>query len=201
MRAPPSRWKLTLRPPLDCLPPSSSIVRPFRFAGTVTAAQGVGSVLAVGGEQAAARETADYQREPEGKKKGKVRLMRFRVEGRLCFVCGGLYCVESVVMVRALVANCQLEQESQGGVISAQKLRRLRSPDSVVPTISPAWLPCSPAPPPQAATDRAAALRRQVATLHHRAKELEQVIGVLFQGVFAHRFRRVPGGCLGVAPA
>ena len=42
---------------------------------------------------------------------------------------------------------------------------------------------------PQSASDRATALRRQVSTLHHRAKELEQVIGVLFQGVFAHRFR------------
>ncbi|GBF99460.1 hypothetical protein Rsub_11946 [Raphidocelis subcapitata] len=43
----------------------------------------------------------------------------------------------------------------------------------------------------KAATDRAATLRRQVSMLHHRAKELEQVIGVLFQGVFAHRFRDV----------
>jgi hypothetical protein len=49
----------------------------------------------------------------------------------------------------------------------------------------------------KAAVDRATALRRQVSTLHHRAKELEQVIGVLFQGVFAHRFRCVRPGARG----
>jgi len=88
-------------------------VRPFRLAGTITAAQVVSSFVAVGVSLAEARETAQYQLEQEERKKGK------------------------------------------------------------------------------AASDRVATLRRQVSTLHHRAKELEQVIGVLFQGVFAHRFRDV----------
>jgi hypothetical protein len=93
-------------------------VRPFRVAGTVTAAQVVSSFVAVGAGLQEARETAQFQLEQEERKKGKV-----------------------------------------------------------------------PA-------DRAAALRRQVATLHHRAKDLEQIIGVLFQGVFAHRFRWVALLCL-----
>ncbi|KAI8472835.1 MAG: hypothetical protein J3K34DRAFT_457586 [Monoraphidium minutum] len=92
---------------------SCSPVRPFRYAGTVTAAQAVASFVGVGVGLAEARDTAQYQLEQEAKKKGK------------------------------------------------------------------------------AASDRASALRRQVSSLHHRAKELEQVVGVLFQGVFAHRFRDV----------
>jgi hypothetical protein len=48
-------------------------VRPFRFAGTVTAAQAVSSFVAVGQDLAEARETAQYQLEQEERKKGKVR--------------------------------------------------------------------------------------------------------------------------------
>ncbi len=48
-------------------------MRPFRYAGTVTAAQIVSSFVAVGAGLAEARETAQYQLEQEEKKKGKVR--------------------------------------------------------------------------------------------------------------------------------
>ena len=100
-------------------------MRPFRYAGTLTAAQVVSSFVAVGAGLAEARETAQFQLEQEEKRRGGA---------------GG--------------AGGRAGGAGAGG-------------------------------------DRATALRRQVAALHHRARELEQVVGVLFQGVFAHRFRDV----------